>query len=322
MRPATVSVVTPVYNGADFLDDCIRSVLSQSYPDWEYVIYDNRSTDESVRIAQKYAERDTRVRVVQAPDFASIWANHNRALKVIAPESRYVKFVHADDRLYPECLERMVSVAEAHPSVGIVSSYRLIDKTPRGGGVFAPNQPTIPGREVIAIYLRQGEDVSGSPSTLLYRADLVRKTDRFFDEEFWHADTDAACRVLLDHDCGFAPHLLTYTRLHPAAQTARSFRINTFLSHEGRILIRYGPATLPPEEYRRLLRRFLRRYAWFLGKQTLRPWRYKDADYQQFHRNEIACMRAEARNDAETQVVLAALASLVRGAPPASQPTA
>ena len=309
--PPVVSIITPVYNGAEFLDECIQSVLMQSYQDWEYIIYDNRSTDETARIADSYAAREPRIRVIHATNFVNQPTNHNRALNATTPGSRYVKFVHADDRLLPECLERMVSVAEAHPSVGFVTAYHLTNRNLGGGGVFGLDEPTKPGREVLAAYLTRCAYVAGSPTTVLYRADVVRKPERFFDEEDFHFDTEAACRLLLDHDCGFVPQVLTFTRLHAGGETPRSLRINSYISSQGRFLLRFGPPILTSAENRRLRRRFLLRYAWFLGKQALRPCRYKDADYQQFHQDEIACLRAEAGNDPETQVVLAALACLV-----------
>ena len=52
-----VSVVTPVYNGQRFLHECIESVLSQTYRNWEYVIVDNVSDDDTVRIAEEFAGR-------------------------------------------------------------------------------------------------------------------------------------------------------------------------------------------------------------------------------------------------------------------------
>ena len=61
-----VSVVTPVYNGAEFLVEFIESVLRQTYEDWEYVIVDNRSTDRTLEIAQSFEARDPRIRVVAA----------------------------------------------------------------------------------------------------------------------------------------------------------------------------------------------------------------------------------------------------------------
>ena len=56
-----VSVITPVYNGEEFLSECIQSVLSQTYQNWDYTIVNNRSTDRTLEIAQSYAARDPRI---------------------------------------------------------------------------------------------------------------------------------------------------------------------------------------------------------------------------------------------------------------------
>ncbi len=59
-----VSVVTPVHNGEAFLAECIESVLAQSYDRWEYTIVNNCSTDRSLEVAERYAQKDSRVRVI------------------------------------------------------------------------------------------------------------------------------------------------------------------------------------------------------------------------------------------------------------------
>ena len=103
-----VSVITPVYNAEPYLKACIESVLSQTYENIEYLIVDNCSTDSSLEIANHYAQIDKRIRVVQNTEFLSIMPNWNHAMRSMVPESRYCKVVHADDWLYPECIEKMV----------------------------------------------------------------------------------------------------------------------------------------------------------------------------------------------------------------------
>src|ERR1041384_6229958 len=126
--PPLVSVLTPVYNGAPYLRKCIESVIAQTYPTWEYVIVDNRSTDESGRIAREYASRDSRIRVVTNERHVGAIQNHNIAFREASPDASYCKIVQADDWLFPSCLSEMVAVAEAHPSVAIVGAYSLHDR--------------------------------------------------------------------------------------------------------------------------------------------------------------------------------------------------
>ncbi|MBV9171190.1 MAG: glycosyltransferase, partial [Chloroflexi bacterium] len=94
MVPAPlVSVVTPVYNGAEHLAECIESVLRQTYPNWEYVIVDNASSDGSADVAEHYSARDSRIRVIRAREFVDVHRSHNRALRASDARSRYCKVI-------------------------------------------------------------------------------------------------------------------------------------------------------------------------------------------------------------------------------------
>ncbi|MGE4055219.1 MAG: glycosyltransferase family 2 protein, partial [Vicinamibacterales bacterium] len=123
-----VSVVTPVYNGERYLVECIESVLKQTHANWEYIVNDNCSTDGTAAIVKQYAALDGRIRYYRNEQFVRAIPNHNIALSLISRESRYCKVLQADDWLYPECLDRMVALAEANPSVGVVIAYRLEDR--------------------------------------------------------------------------------------------------------------------------------------------------------------------------------------------------
>jgi len=120
-----VSIITPVFNAEKYLGDCIESVLKQTYKNWEYVIVNNCSQDKSLSIAQDYASKNKKIRVHNNQNFRNRIDNLNHTMRQISNKSKYCKVIHADDWIFPECIERMVAVAEAYPSVGIVSSYRL-----------------------------------------------------------------------------------------------------------------------------------------------------------------------------------------------------
>src|SRR6266851_3503157 len=171
-----VSVLTPVYNGGDFLEECIETVLTQSYKNYEYIIVNNCSTDRTLEIAQSYAQKDARIRVHTNEQFVGVIENHNIAFSLISPASKYCKVVSADDFIFPECLTRMVDFGEANPSVGIVGSYMLAGTRVMFAGLEYERQ-VVSGRQVCRATLLGGPYVFGSPTSMLYRSDLIRKTN-------------------------------------------------------------------------------------------------------------------------------------------------
>src|SRR5262252_809994 len=127
-REPFVSVATPVYNCGPYIAECIESVLNQTYQKYEYLIVNNWGTDKTLEIAQIYAQKDRRIRVSDNTEFVGVIENHNNAFNQMSPDSKYCKVVSADDWLYPECLSKMVELAEAHPSVGIIGCYSMESK--------------------------------------------------------------------------------------------------------------------------------------------------------------------------------------------------
>jgi glycosyltransferase involved in cell wall biosynthesis len=121
-----VSVVTPAYNEEIYLRECIESVLAQTYVNWDYTIVNNCSSDRTLDIANEYAARDPRIRVVTNETFVPAIANHNIAFRQVSPQSTYCKVVEADDLIYPACLATMVDLAEQNPRVAIVGAYRHV----------------------------------------------------------------------------------------------------------------------------------------------------------------------------------------------------
>src|SRR3954468_19202059 len=107
-RQPFVSVITPCYNGAAFIAECIESVLAQTYDNFEYLLVNNCSKDNTLQIMHDYAKRDTRIRVHDNTDFLDVMVNHNHALSFMSSESAYCKCVSADDWIFPDCVRQMV----------------------------------------------------------------------------------------------------------------------------------------------------------------------------------------------------------------------
>jgi glycosyltransferase involved in cell wall biosynthesis len=280
-----VSVLTPVYNGEDFLAECIESVLRQTFKNFEYVIVNNCSTDRSLEIALRYAARDKRIRVHSNMSFVGVIENHNIAFSLISPAARYCKIVSADDLIFSECLARMVEVAEANSSVGIVGSYQL------GGNVvlwqgFPYPRAVMSGREVCRKIFIEGQPLFGfgTPTSLLYRADLVRSTEGFYPNSSPHSDTSACFQHLAHSDFGFVYRVLSYQRVHRATQSSISAAINRYASANLSDLINYGPSYLSRDAVERLVKKRLARYHRFLAVNLIS---FRGKEFWDYHRRRL-----------------------------------
>jgi hypothetical protein len=115
-----VSVVTPVYNRARFIGKAIESVQQQTFTDWEYVIVDNGSTDNTREVVKRYAAKDNRVRLIE---------NHVNVIAlslnigVRAARGKYISQLDSDDEYLPKTLAHMVAGLESHANWGVAIGY-------------------------------------------------------------------------------------------------------------------------------------------------------------------------------------------------------
>jgi glycosyltransferase involved in cell wall biosynthesis len=264
-----ISIVTPVHNGEPYLAECIESVLRQTYSNWEYVVVDNGSTDRTGEIARRYAQRDDRIRVHATDSLLPLLKNWNYALRQISPSSKYCKIVHADDWLFPECVQRMFDVAERFPTVGIVGAYRLDEDRVNLDGLPYPSE-FAKGRDIGRWHLLGGDFLFGSPTSILVRSDLVRARHDFYNERNLHADTEVCFDLLREVDFGFVHQVLTFTRRHNESVTSTNRRLNTYLPSWLHVLNEFGRDYLSEQEYLEVVNRKLRDYYRFLGISLLR----------------------------------------------------
>lgn len=246
-----VSVVTPFYNTAEYLRECIESVLDQSYSNFEYILVDNQSTDGSGDIAAEYAKKDARIRLLKSPRFFTQIQNYNFTLSQISASSRYCKMVQADDWIFARCIEEMVAAAEAHPSAGVVSSHNLAETQVWGSGVPAARVPTFfTGRDIARKHLLTPIFLFGSPTTVLYRSDLVRmRNPTFMEEGRFHPDTEVIFDMLREHDFVFIPQVLSFIRQQEGSITDLARTHNLERLELMIVLKRFGPIFLEPQEY-------------------------------------------------------------------------
>jgi glycosyltransferase involved in cell wall biosynthesis len=278
LSEALVSVVTPFHNTASYLAQCIESVLAQSYSNFEYILVDNCSTDGSSEIAEGYAQRDSRVRLIRRSQLVSQVQNYNGALKEISGASLYCKVVQADDYIFADCLKSMVQAIEQAGTIGLVSAYWLKGDTVRGSG-FPCRESFLQGREMARRYLRTGIWVFGSPTTVLYRSAIVREQQPFYDESLLHEDSEKCLQILKQWDFGFVHQVLSFTRAdnESISSAVRDFKPDALdryivVQRWADEFLEAGEAAELKEETRRMYYRVLANEAFRLHDSAF--WRY------------------------------------------------
>ena len=270
-----ISIVTPVFNGEKYLEECIESVLRQSYKHWEYLIVDNASTDSTLVIARRYAEHDDRIRICHYDEFVSVIESHNRALRLIAAQSKYCKLLPADDWMYPECIERMVECAELNPSVGVVGGYALSGNKTSSHLKFDGlpyEKKVVRGHDVCRWHLLGGDDYLGMPSSVLYRSNLIRQREQFYPNLRQHADISAFYECLCTTDLGFVHQVLMFERIHPEALSATARKFSSYTGSQLLDLQKYGPMFLTEDELETRYAALLEKYYDVLAGGVINRW--------------------------------------------------
>ena len=126
----TVSIITALFNKGPFIKETLDSVLEQTFADWEILIVDDGSTDGSVEIVRAYAERDSRVNLVQRSKAAGPGSARNHGLSLA--KGSWILFLDADDLMEKTHLEDLLQCGRAHPDANLVVGcyQRFEDKNP------------------------------------------------------------------------------------------------------------------------------------------------------------------------------------------------
>lgn len=274
-----VSVVMPVYNGEEFIADAIRSVQAQTYSNWQMFIGNNWSKDGTLAITESFAAQDPRIHVVTYPKFVSVVESHNNAFRLVAPEAKYCKLISADDLLFPSCIEEMVKVAEAYPSVGMVVSYVLAGNHICSGFPYPTN--FMSGREVVRRKFLVDSSPLGGPSQSLIRASILRERDPFYNPINYHGDIEAYLELLKTYDLGFVHQLLTFMRTGDASRTTSYLgRVQSRAASRMDELTKFGPFYLTEEEFAPRLREATNEYYDFLGANV---WEFRKKEFWDYH---------------------------------------
>ena len=186
MTQPQITVALPVYNGEQYIAIAIKSVLTQTFSDFELLILDNCSTDHTLEIIRTFS--DPRIRLIVNPKNLGMIGNWNLAVSLAT--GKYIKILSHDDLLAPSCLAEQIDGFLKYPSqnIGIVTcKKRIINESGAvvmpGFGLFGLTR-IINGRRAIKKTIRAGRNIIGEPSVVLLDAKLLRASGDFEQPQF------------------------------------------------------------------------------------------------------------------------------------------
>lgn len=125
MKNGLVSIITPCYNGSKYVAETIESVIAQTYKEWEMIIIDDGSKDNSADIIESYCQKDNRIRLIKQPNGGSANArNHG----IREAEGQYIALLDSDDLWEPNFLEDQINYMNENRTLCVYSSYKRINE--------------------------------------------------------------------------------------------------------------------------------------------------------------------------------------------------
>jgi glycosyltransferase involved in cell wall biosynthesis len=220
-RLPLVSVITPVFNGATWLEESIDSALAQTFPFLEIIVVNDGSTDDSLAIARARARNHSRIRVIDQ-DNAGLPNARNRALKMA--RGAYMALLDADDAWLPNHLQLAMQAFERDPDLGLVhANIERIDAD--GARVNIPERSWHEDMDAFDALALRHEHVS-CPTAVFSRAaiDMVGGFDPRFTG-LGCEDRDLWLRIAARFRIRFLDQVTARYRLHPASMSAASERM-------------------------------------------------------------------------------------------------
>lgn len=239
-----VSVVLPVYNGERYLRAAIESVLKQSFEDFEFIIYDDASTDSSREIIETY--KDPRIRYFENSTNCGLFKTLNLAIK--QSTSPLIKLWSQDDEMKPSCLEGQVSFLERHEDMSMAyCAYDLFDSE---GKVFLPapldeTPETIPPRLAAQLMFYYGS-IPGNIANVMIRKSALEDRGLFREDMIVSGDFEMWVRLSEVHPIGRQHDSLIFLRSH-AGQFSRRRGLFVQFMKEDREIVETLVRRLPSE---------------------------------------------------------------------------
>lgn len=218
-----VSILLPVYNGAKYLRTAIQSVLDQTWDDFELIICDDISTDNSFDIAEKFALFDSRIKLKKNPTRLGLFENYNQCRKIAT--GHFIKPFAQDDLLYPTYLENGFTILSSHPEITLFLSARnLLDSNDLTTETISPlhGPASYDGSQLILWSLIFLTNRLGEPVVGMFRACDI---DYLYDTRYFHfGDLELWFRLLQKGKLFYDDKVLCAFRVHDSSTTSTNHK--------------------------------------------------------------------------------------------------
>jgi glycosyltransferase involved in cell wall biosynthesis len=283
-----VSIITPCYNCDRYIADTIASVQAQTFADWEHIIVDDGSSDQSAAVVQTYLPQDQRLQLRQQPN-QGVASARNAGVAAAANHSDYLFFLDADDCLAPEMLNIVTTYLDQHPNVGLAyCDYNYIDAVgePIATPSFSRYVPHLLGvrqltdTDIATPFISVFAPAVILPSVSIIRRSVYEQTPGW-DEQFGQPfeDTDINLQIALRSQIHYIPHKLVNHRRHGTQSTSSQMRLAQQEKHLYQKWLNLGDLTPPQKQ--------LVKTAWWFRQGRLLPYIGVQAGYRHLKQGEI-----------------------------------
>ncbi len=238
-----ISICIPIYNGANYLKDCLNSISDQTYKDFELIAVDDNSEDSGLSILSEYKNRFEKIKIYKNHKNLGLVQNWNKCISLC--EGDWIKFVFQDDYMHPNCIERMMAATESD-SLLISCGRKFIFENkndPKNNyyknNIIQLNQFHINDTFINNIefskktleYIQNDNksmNIVGEPTNMLIKKEIIYNLGIFNTNLIQSCDYEYWARIGTNYGIYLIPDNLVYFRIHEKSATNNNTKNKIF----------------------------------------------------------------------------------------------
>ncbi len=209
---ATVRIFIPLFNAQDYILETLQSVVDQTYTEWDCVISDDNSTDNSVEIVKEFIKLDSRFKLILNEKHSNVAANWN--LSKLNNKSIATKILCSDDVLYPNCIEHQLQILEKDETSAVFSRRDIL--LPSGKKLtpkFPTDQTKLTSKQAFGLYISSGRNIFGEPLSALFKTRDLLESNGFSEMHQYTLDISGYLEITKNKFVSFDKEVIGFFRV-------------------------------------------------------------------------------------------------------------